>query len=127
MKAARRCAAAGFVVAHVLIGAGGALSASAPSRPSSSAPSEYVEVVPTGGGGSSNGSRAQQPSPATGTANASSGPGSVLGAAADAIGSAERHVIGLGATMLVVTLWLAQATATRRRQATSRRGHVPKG
>jgi hypothetical protein len=72
-----------------------------------SAPSQYVEVVPTA-------SSSQRSTPAAGAANASSGPSSALGAAADAIASGDdRYVLGLGAAMLMVTLWLVGAAAIR--------------
>jgi hypothetical protein len=116
----------GLVAAYALLGPGAALSASPPPRPLSSAPSEYVEVVPTGGGGSSGGSRTQEPAPADGSASATSNPSSTLGAVSDAIGEDTRRLTVLGATMLVVTLWLAGVTI-RRREAASRRAHEPKG
>jgi hypothetical protein len=86
-----------------------------PSPTPPSAPSEYVEVVPTAGGGV----------PAASSASRSSRAGSAhsaLGAAADAVASGDRWLIGLGAVLVATTLSLAAATALRRRQP-----HEPKG
>ena len=109
---ARRCAAAGIVAAG--LAAAGVAQAS-PTPPS--APSEYVEVVPTAGGGAAAGSRSRAASPTESSHSA-------VGAAADAIGSGDEWVIGLGAVLAFVTLRLAAATALRRRQP---RTYEPKG
>ena len=121
------CAAVGLVAAHAFVAPGLAFSGSQPPRPSGSAPSEYVEVVPTGGGGSSDGSGVQSPSPADGNAKAPGDPGSAVEAAADAVGTADGHVLGLGVAMLVVTLSLAWAAGVRRGRVASQRDHLPNG
>jgi hypothetical protein len=89
--------------------------------PLTSAPSEYVEVVPTAGGGAptraGSSERAGQPS----------APDSAVGAAADAVTSGDSSgPLAFGAVMVAVTLVLVGATAWQRR---ARRGerHVPKG
>ena len=106
----RRCAAAGLCVAA--LAASGAAQAS-PTPPS--APSEYVEVVPTAGGGAAAGSSARASSRTASSRSA-------VGAAADAIGSGDEWVIGLGAVLASTTLSLVAATALRRR-----RNYEPKG
>jgi hypothetical protein len=108
----RRCAAAGLVAAA--LAAAGVAQAS-PTPPS--APSEYVEVVPTAGGGVAAGSRSRAASPTESSRSA-------VGAAADAIGSGDEWVIGLGAVLALATLSLVAASAPRRRRL---RTHEPKG
>jgi hypothetical protein len=79
-----------------------------------SAPSQYVEVVPAAGGGVPAGSSSQRSS-----SPVAAGPGSAVGAAADAVASADRRgVVLFGAALAAVTVCLV-AVAVRR--------HVPKG
>jgi hypothetical protein len=104
----RRCAAVVLAVAAVLT------PAAQPSPTPPSAPSEYVEVIPTAGGGAAAGSGARS-TPAQG------GSQSALGAAADAVGSGDARVIGLVAVLVAATLSVA-ASALRRR-----RPHEPNG
>jgi hypothetical protein len=106
----RCCAAAGLAAA--VLAAAHPASSSSPTPPS--APSEYVEVVPTAGGGAAAGSGASRS--ARGESSHSA-----VGAAADAIGSGDEWLVGLGAVLVATTLALA-AAALRRRQA-----HEPKG
>ena len=104
--AARRLAAA-LAAACTLVGPGTAV---ADDQPIVSAPSQYVEVVPTAGGGVPDGSRPQLSS-----SGDASGPGSALGAAADAVASADRlGVLVLGAAMVAATGFLAAAAVRRR-------------
>jgi hypothetical protein len=90
-----------------------------------SAPSEYVEVVPTAGGGVVEGSGSERFS-----SEVESGPGSALGAAADAVASADSGgVLALAAAMVAATAWLV-ATAVRRARASRRLvrpSHDPNG
>jgi hypothetical protein len=105
-----RCAALALAAACALAPAAAAQSPTPPS-----APSEYVEVVPTAGGGAAGGPRSRSSS---GTVS----PRSTVGAAADAIGSGDEWLVGLGAVLATATLSVAAATALRRR-----RPHEPKG
>jgi len=102
--------AAGLAASYALAAAGAAL-AGPPPRPIVSAPSQYVEVVPSAGGGVPAGS-----SPGRSRSAVDSGPGSALGAAADAVASADRRgVLVLGAALVAATAYLV-ATAIRRRR-----------
>jgi hypothetical protein len=105
----RRCAAA------VLAATAFIAPAARPSPTPPSAPSEYVEVVPTAGGGAATGS-APRSSPAPVS------PHSAVGAAADAVGSGDAWMVGLAAVLAATTLSVAAAAALRRR-----RPHEPKG
>jgi hypothetical protein len=105
----RRCAAIVLAVAAVLA------PAAQPSPTPPSAPSEYVEVVPTAGGGTPAG-----PRPRSSSAAGSSD--SAVGAAADAVGSGDAWVIGHGAVLVAATLSVGAAAALRRRPP-----HEPKG
>jgi len=105
----RRCAAVVLAAAAVLA------PTAQPSPTPPSAPSEYVEVVPTAGGGTPAGARSRSPSTAEGSDSA-------VGAAADAIGSGDAWVIGLGAVLVAATLSVGAALALRRRPS-----HEPKG
>jgi hypothetical protein len=78
-----------------------------------SAPSQYVEVLPTAGGGQPGGS-ASKP------AEESPAPGSAVGAAADAVtSSGTGGVLAFAGVILAITFVLAGAAARRR--------HVPNG
>ncbi len=125
MDSAGRRLAAGLAAAYALAGTGAAV-AGPPPRPIMSAPSQYVEVVPTAGGGVPAGSSPQRPSAAV-----ASGPGSALRAAADAVASADwRGVLVLGAATILATSCLVAAAVRRRRSSTLRLTqppHVPKG
>ena len=108
MDSAGRRLAAGLAATYAFVGAGGAL-AGVPPRPVMSAPSQYVEVVPSAGGGVPAGS-----SRGWSRSAVDSGPGSALGAAADAVASADRAgVLVLGAALVAATACLV-ATAIRR-------------
>jgi hypothetical protein len=106
-----RCAALTLVAAWVLALPSVALSAPTPP----SAPSEYVEVVPTAGGGAAAGARPPSSSGAAGSR-------STVAAAADAIGSGDEWLVGLGAVLAATTLSLAAGTALRRRRAQEPKG-----
>jgi hypothetical protein len=101
-----------LLVAVCALAGAGASSAASPARPPvASAPSEYVEVVPTAGGGAPVRARPRGTAP-----RAASGPGSALAAAGNAVAAADRRaVVALGAAMLAATGLLA-AAAFRRRQ-----------
>jgi hypothetical protein len=106
-ESAKRLAAA--IAAVACTGAGTAVAASPP-RPIVSAPSQYVEVVPTAGGGVPDGQPRQSPPGTSGP-----GPGSALGAVADAVSSADRlDVLVLGVALVAATGSLAAAAARRR-------------
>ena len=105
----RRRLAAGLAAAYALPAAGAAL-AGAPPRPIVSAPSQYVEVAPSAGGGVPAGSSSGRSRSAV-----EFGPRSALGAAADAVASADRGVVVLGAAIAAATAWLV-ATAIRHRR-----------
>jgi hypothetical protein len=105
----RRCAAVVLAVAGLLA------PAAQPSPTPPSAPSEYVEVIPTAGGGAAAGSGARSTS-APGSSH------SALGAAADAVGSGDAWVVGLAAVLVAATLSVAAAAALPRR-----RPHEPNG
>lgn len=108
-ETAKRLAAA--IAAVAFSGAGTAVAAPPP-RPIVSAPSQYVEVVPTAGGGVPDG-QPRQSSP--GTSGSASGPGSAVGAVADAVASADRlDVLVLGGALVAATGSLAAAAARRR-------------
>jgi hypothetical protein len=97
-----RCVIACALVVSAFALAGVAAGSPAP-RPVASAPSEYVEVVPTAGGGAPAGSGSRRGVPPAGSSSA-------LGAAADAIGGDdERRLIGLGVVLLGTTLALVAA------------------
>jgi len=104
----RRCAAV-VLAAAVLAPAAQA----SPTPPS--APSEYVEVVPTAGGNVPAGQSSH-------SSSAAGGSHSAVGAAADAAGSGDKWVIGLGAVLVAATLSVGAAAALRRRPP-----HEPKG
>jgi hypothetical protein len=115
--------------------------ATAAPTPQSSAPQQYVEVLPGAGGGiapfaGGASSAAQQYVEQIPSANGGvgvvplrvpAGPtksGSALGVAVSAIASGdERHVLGLVAALVVATVWLVLASAARlrRRAAAERR------
>jgi hypothetical protein len=78
-----------------------------------SAPSEYVEVLPTAGGGAASGSGSGSPPESSSSA---------IGAAADAVASGDEWLLGLGAVVIATTVSFAGASALRRR-----RPHEPKG
>ena len=110
MRTTARRLAAALAAACTLVGPGTAV---ADDQPIVSAPSQYVEVVPTAGGGVPAGSRPQLSS-----SGDASGPGSALAAAADAVASADRlGVVGLGAAMVAATGFLAAAAVRRRRRS----------
>jgi hypothetical protein len=120
MRTPRRAAAV-LLVVQALVAPGTALSASRPPAPVIAAPSQYVEVVPTGGGSTTTGVARQ--TPPAGVEQGSSGPSSTLTAAADAVGTGvDRYVLGLGVALLLVTLWLAGVSVIR-----SRRLYEPNG
>jgi hypothetical protein len=110
--AARRLLPA-IAAALALAVPGGARSDPAP-PPVKAAPSQYVEVVPTAGGGTSGG-----PAPLAG-AGRPSAPGSAVGAAADAVTGDSGGALKLGTVLLGVAVCLVGAAAWRRR-------HVPNG
>jgi hypothetical protein len=109
--------------------------------PQSSAPQQYVEVLPGAGGAvaplaGGAASAAQQYVEQIPSANGgvgavplrvpagAAGSGSALGVAVSAVASGDEwHVVGLVAAMVVATLWLVLATASRlrRRAAAERR------
>jgi hypothetical protein len=109
-SAMHRRLAAGLAASYALAAAGGAL-AGPPPRPIVSAPSQYVEVVPSAGGSVPAGSSSGRSRSAVET-----GPRSALGAAADAVASADRGgVLALAAALVAATAGLV-ATAIRRRR-----------
>src|SRR3954454_12934896 len=109
----RRCAAAGLSAA-ALAAAGVAPASPTPPSP---ARSEYVEVVPPAGGGAAARPRSR-------AASVTESSHSAVGAGADAIGSGDKWVIGLGAVLALATLSLVAAPALRRRRP---RTYEPKG
>jgi hypothetical protein len=107
MRTAARGLAVALAVACTLVEPGTAV---AGDQPIVSAPSQYIEVVPTAGGSVPGGSRPQLSS-----SDDASGPGSALGAAADAAASADRlGMLVLGAAMVAATGFLAAAAVRRR-------------
>jgi len=109
MVATGRCVVV-LVAAALALSAAGVAAAAAPARPPiASAPSEYVEVVPTAGGGA--------PVGAGPRGKTAAGPGSALGAAADAVGGADRAgTFALVAAMLATAGVLVAAALRRGRR-----------
>jgi hypothetical protein len=113
MGSSGRRLAASLAAVYALAGAGSALGAVRTPGPIVSAPSEYVEVIPTAGGGVPERPHPHRFSPASVPA-----PGSALGAAADAVSSADRFgAIGLAGAMIVTAVFLLAAARRRRRSA----------
>jgi hypothetical protein len=105
-KGTRSLAATGAAVL-ALAGPGAGLADAPP--PVKSAPSQYVEVVPSAGGG-------RPGAPASAAIGRTSAPGSAVGAAADAVAAGGGHgALELGAVLLGVSLCLVGAAAWRRR------------
>ena len=105
------------LVALALVAPAGA----ATPRPITSAPSEYVEVVPTAGGGVPAGSNSHRAR--SGSAGTSASVGSAGGAAVDAVGGFGGFgVVVFGVAIVAVTAGLVAAAVSRRR-----RPHVPNG
>jgi hypothetical protein len=86
-------------------------------KPFTSAPSEYVEVVPTAGGGAPAGANRHTVRSGSGVASA---PGSAGAAAADAVGSTG----GWGVVVFVAAIGAVSAGLV---VAAVRRRHVPNG
>jgi len=98
-----------------LAGGGAAVAAPPPQRPPiASAPSEYVEVIPTAGGGADVPARSR-PGAAAWAAHESA-----LASALDAVEAADRRgAVALGAVLVAATAVLLAVAV--------RRGHVPNG
>jgi hypothetical protein len=117
-----RAIGAALVAAWAFAGPATAAVQSSPAPPVRAAPSQYVEAPLTGGGTSrSTGSPAPAPE--------SSGPGSALEAASDAVGAGDRRVTILVAGMVVVTLALVASAGLGRgrREPVAERGRREDG
>src|SRR5262245_60274675 len=99
-----------LVVAFALGSAGLVRAESTPPAPVRAAPSQYVEVVPTAGGGRPQGSASHR----TPAGEQSSGPDSAVGAAADAVASSDtRGALTFAAVIVTITFGLVGAAAWR--------------